>query len=168
MKPFALGLDSPGPRLTSTLQNRDPQRLMAIVAEHHHRGHARYTPRDVDGVPGEETWCNLFLQDVCEAMGVMMPRHKRANELIIWLATDGLRHGWEQAAEHVAQRMADEGQLAVAAWFSRSGGPGHVAVLVPSLGEDGTFIAQAGRTNFTRGTLANGFGDRLVTFFVHP
>lgn len=169
LTPFPLGLDPPGARLTSTLLDRDATRLMAIIGEHHLRGFGRYMPRDVDGDGKDDTWCNLFVQDVAEALGVLVPRHSRANELILWWATDGLRHGWEQATAHVAQRMADEGQLAVATWFSRNGGPGHVAVVVPSLGEEGAvFVAQAGRVRFTRAPLASGFGELPVTFFVHP
>lgn len=176
MTPFPLGLDSPGKRLSSTRDNRSAARLNAIIAEHHFRGHARYTPRDVDGRPGDETWCNLFAQDVCEAMGVMVPRQMRANQLVQWLAQDAAPFDWEclslatesdRDAAHVAQAMADEGQLALVGWVNPAG-PGHIAVVVPSLGEPGLWIAQAGRINFTRAPLAQGFGGRVVTFFGHP
>lgn len=179
MTPFPLGLDSPGKRLTSTRENRDPSRLLAIIAEHHFRGShghiwkdgnpvGRYTPYDVDGKPGDETWCNLFAQDVSEAMSVMIPRYTRANELVAWLGTPtAATFAWETVPAHVAQRMADEGQLALVGWVNPSG-PGHIAVLVPSLGEAGTFIAQAGGVRFTRGTVAQGFGGRAVTYFAHP
>lgn len=167
MTPFPLGLDPPGKRLTSSLQDRSALRLLAIVAEHHLRGFARYTPRDVDGDGHPDTWCNLFAQDVAEACGVLLPRHTRANQLMLWLMQESHEHGWEQAGAHVAQRMADEGQLAVGVWFNRQG-PGHIAVLVPSLGEAGTWIAQAGATRFTRAPVESGFGARPVTYFVHP
>lgn len=174
MTPFPLGLDSPGKRLTSTRVNRDAARLTAIIAEHHLRGFGRYMKRDVTGDGVDETWCNVFAQDVCEAMGVILPRNMRANELVMWLANAGAAFDWEtlgsngeEGAAHVAQRMADEGQLVLAGWVNPAG-PGHLAVLVPSLDEADVFIAQAGRTNFTRGTLAHGFGGRVVTFFAHP
>ena len=158
MSAFPLGFDSPGLRLTSSVVDRSPARLMAIVAEHHLRGFARYMPRDItgDGVP--ETFCNLFAQDVSEAMGVLLPRNTRANQLARWLATLGERVGWGMVGSHVAQRMADEGQLAVSIWVNQSGGPGHIAVLVPSLGEPGLWIAQAGAANFTRQSIVSGFG----------
>ena len=166
---FPLGLDSPGLRLGSTLQDRSPARLMAVIAEHHHRGVERYRPRDVDGIPGNETWCNVFAQDIAEAMGVVLPRYLRANELVLWLSSQSALHeGWEQVTGHVAQRMADEGQLAVGAWFNRNGGPGHICVLVPSLGDPGCWSAQAGAANFTRGLVSSGFGYREVSFFGHP
>ena len=170
MTPFPLGLDSPGKRLTSSPQNRSAARLLAIVGEHHYRGHARYTPRDVTGDNVAETFCNLFTQDVCEAMGVVLPRNMRANDLVRWLSSSvqARELGWEPVDAHTAQRMADEGQLAVVAWYNRNGGPGHIAVLVPSLDEPGTWIAQAGGRCFSRGLLAQGFGQRVVDFFAHP
>lgn len=168
--PFPVNLDPPGRRVTTgSLQNRDAARLLAIVAEHHLRGVARYRPHDITGDGHDETFCNVYSQDICEAMGVMLPRNKRINDLILWLATNGREHGWEQAdSSHTAQRMADEGQVALATWFNRNGASGHVAVLVPSLGEDGVWVSQAGRTCFTRGPLAAGFGQLPVTYFVHP
>ena len=178
MTPFPLGLDSPGKRVTtSTRMNRDAARLMAIVAEHLFRGFARYAKRDVTGDGIDETFCNLLVQDVCEAMGVTVPRNTRANALVQWLASPAAAaFDWEVLslateaeadAAHVAQRMADEGQLVLAGWVNPSG-PGHIAVVIPSLDEPGVWIAQAGRTNFTRGTLQTGFGGRAVTYFAHP
>lgn len=167
MTPFPLGLASPGKRLSSTRENRDATRLMAIVAEHHLRGHARYTPRDVTGDGINDTWCNLFAQDVCEAMSVMLPRNMRANDLVRWLELESKSWDWEAVPAHVAQRMADEGQLALVVW-SNPAGPGHIAVMVPSLGEPDHFCAQAGRINFTRGTVTQGFGGRVVGYFAHP
>lgn len=167
MMPFPVGLDSPGKRLASTRENRSPERLLSIIAEHHFRGHARYTPRDVTGDGIADTWCNLFAQDVCEAMSVMLPRHSRANDLVAWLTNKAHEFDWEGVTPHIAQRMADEGQLAVACW-ANPGGPGHIVVLVPSLGEAGEWCAQAGGSRFTRGTIAQAFGAKPVLFFAHP
>lgn len=170
MTPFPLGLDAPGRRVTtSSPARRSAVLLLAIIAETLFRGFARFTRRDVSGDGRPDTFCNLFAQDVAEAMGVLLPRYKLANQLIEWLTGPEARaHGWEQVDAHTAQRMADEGQLALACWHSRSDGPGHMAVLVPSLDEPGTWIAQAGKTNFTRGPLASGFGGVAVTYFAHP
>lgn len=174
MTPLPLGLDSPGPRLTSTPQNRSATRLMAIVAEHLHRGHARYLPRDVTGDGVDETWCNIFVQDVCEAMGAPMPRHRRANELFDWLVIQGALTvaaqtpvGWEKSDAHAGMAMAEQGCLAVAAWKNPTGS-GHMAILVPSLGEPGVWAAQAGRLCFTRELLQRGFGAIAPDVFVHP
>lgn len=163
---FPLGLESPGPRLRSDPSNRSPARLMAIIAEHHHRGVARYQPRDVSGDGRPDTWCNLFAQDVAEAMGVTLPRNTRANDLADWLSSIGRSSGWVEVSETVAQISADRGELAVASTVNPNG-PGHIAVLEPSLGEAGTWIAQAGATNFTRGSLRAGFGNLQPRFFAH-
>lgn len=169
MTPFPLGFDPPGARrYVSTLQNRSPELLCDILAEHQFRGAARYRPRDVDGKPGIETFCNVHSCDVAEAMGVLLPRGKRANELALWLASGGVEHGWEQVSEHTARAMADEGQLALAVWFNPNGGPGHIAPLEPSMGEPGVWCSNVGATNFLRGTVGQAFGSRAVTFFVHP
>lgn len=173
MNPFPLGLGTPGPRLTSNAQNRSGTRLMAIVAEHLYRGHARYAPRDVTGDGHPETWCNLFAQDVCEAMGIELPRHTQANELHAWLLRE-VGPGsftpphWERSDAHTGMAMAEQGCLALASWANPTGGSGHLAILVPSLGEPGVWCAQAGRICFTRELLQRGFGPIAPTVFVHP
>lgn len=164
---FPLGLESPGQRFVrSTEADRSAVRLMAIIAEHHHRGFARYAPRDVTGDGRPESWCNVFAQDVAEAMGVPLPRNTRANELAQWLATLGSQSGWVKVSERVAQIAADTGALALASTVNPSG-PGHLAVLVPSLGEPGIWVAQAGRINFTRRSVKAGFGELEPTYFAH-
>jgi len=170
--PFPLGLDSPGPRLASTLQDGSPLRLTFILGEHLTRGHARYARRDVtgDGVP--ETWCNLYAQDVAEALGVPLPRNTRANDLCDWLAAQSAvpGNGWETASAHVAQAMADAGGLALACWKNPTpGAPGHIAIVTPRLDPDEpVHIAQAGRVNFLRAPLQAGFGALPVVYYVHP
>lgn len=169
MTPFPLGFDPPGARrFTSTLQTRSPELLCDILAEHQLRGAARYRRRDVDGDGSPETFCNVHAVDVAEAMGVLLPRGMRANQLLLWLSTEGLKHGWEQVSEHVARAMADQGQFVVAAWYNRNGGPGHIAPLEPSLGEPGVWVSNVGASNFLRGTLSAAFGSAPVSFFAHP
>lgn len=166
---FPLGLESPGQRLRSTPQDRSPERLMAIIAEHHHRGVARYQSRDVTGDGVAETFCNLFAQDVAEAMSAPLPRHMLANATVAWLDAEAIRDASEWCAvdAHAAQMAANEGELALVGWVN-PGGPGHLAVVVPSLGDAGTWIAQAGRQNFTRAPLLSGFGTLPVRFWIHP
>jgi hypothetical protein len=78
------------------------------------------------------------------------------------------QRGWAMVSEHAAHGCAEEGMLAVVGYFNRNGGPGHVAVVVPSLDEPGTWVAQAGGRCFSRGLLASGFGSLPVSFWVHP
>ncbi len=169
MTPFPLGFDPPGQRrYTSTTANRSAELLCDILAEHQLRGAARYRKRDLDGDGTQETFCNVHSADVAEAMGVLLPRGLRANQLVLWLASMGIREGWEQVTEHAARAMADEGQLVFPTWFNRNGGPGHIAPLEPSLGEPGLWLSNVGASNFLRGTLAQAFGSLPVTFFAHP
>ena len=93
----------------------------------------------------------------------------RANDQVAWLASsDARQRGWGGVTEHAAVGCAEEGMLVLAGWHSRGAGPGHIAVVVPSLDEPGTWIAQAGARCFSRGLLAGGFGARFVDFWVHP
>lgn len=155
--------------ITSTPLDRSPARLALIVAEERVETNPAYVRRDVTGDSVPETWCNLFVFNVARRMGCPLPFGLRANQQVEWLGgPEGRAAGWEQVPEHVAQRMADEGQLVVPGWFNRNGGSGHVGVVMPSLGDPGTHLAQAGRTNFTRELLQRGFGDLQPTFFAHP
>lgn len=156
--------------LKSTLQDRSAVRLAFVVAQFQLETAFRWKKRDVDGRPGEETFCNFAAVAITTAMSVPLPQ-LRANEIALWLEGQSVdpHSGWEQVDEHTAQRMADEGQVAVAVWQNpQPGKPGHIAVLVPSLEEDGTWIAQAGVKNFTRGKLEAGFGPFKPLFYAHP
>lgn len=164
------------PPLTSTVQNRSPTRLAFVVAQFLLETAERFRKRDTDGRPGDETFCNFAAVAITSAMGAPLPQ-MRANAIALWLegqAVDEVSQ-WEAINEHIAQGMADEGQVAVAVWQNHelnpdgSTKPGHIAVLVPSLDEPGTWIAQAGATNFTRGLLVRGFGEgKDIRFYGHP
>lgn len=155
--------------LTSSVLNRSPQRLAFVVAQFHLETAERFRKRDTDGRTGDETFCNFAAVAITTAMGVPLPQ-MRANAIFAWLEGQALdpHSGWERVESHTAQRMADEGQVAVAVWSNSTGGPGHIAVLVPSLDEGGTWIAQAGAVNFTRGLVQRGFGDKEPEYFAHP
>ena len=154
--------------IQGTPANRSALLLEQIVIQHQVETAPRYQRRDVtgDGVP--ETFCNVYARDVCRALGVPLPENMRANDLVAWLSGSVVcGTGWEPATAHVAQAMANEGMPALAGWFNRNGGSGHIAVVLPSSSPT-LEIAQAGRTNFARGALARGFGDLSPSFFVHP
>lgn len=146
---------------------RSKELLDGIVAQHQVETAPRYQRRDVTGDSIPETFCNVFARDVCRALGVPLPENMRANDMVVWLSGSVVcGTGWEPVSAHVAQAMANEGMPALACWFNRNGGSGHIAVVLPSA--EGMEIAQAGRTNFARGALARGFGDLQPSFFVHP
>lgn len=136
----------------------------------------RYLRRDVTGDHVDETWCNFFLVEILAALGVTIPQ-LRANELVEWFVAQDqekkLGPGWDEVEAKEAQAHADRGYVVVAGWINpkvddrgyRS--PGHVALVVPSLGQLGVWIAQAGWSNFSRARLEHGFGLRPVRFFVY-
>lgn len=169
--PAAINLPA-SPRITSDASNRDAARLCAVVGQFCldlDTGNPRYGRRDLDGNPATlETTCNIFVRDFAAAMGCPV-EGLRANDQVTWLSSDAARQrGWAEVSLHAAQGCAEEGFLVIVGWHSRGQGPGHVAVLLPSLGEDGAFIAQAGARCFSRGSLASGFGSRAVSYFAHP
>lgn len=164
--------------LTSGTAKRDPALTEGIVAQFAVEVSPRYQPRDDDGNGVRETFCNIFAMDVTTALGCGLPRvwpvasqwrELNANALVEWLASAaGRERGWQPATDVEAQQAVDEGRVAVACWHSRGAGPGHIAVVVPSQGQPGTWIAQAGGRNSSRCKLAAGFGSKTVSFFVHP
>lgn len=125
------------------------------------------------------TYCNIFVSDVTRAAGQEVPhvistitgeaaelgsrnsREMRANDMVRWLAD--LKHGWREASRADAFDSARDGWLVVVCWDSQSIKPGHIAILLP----EGT-IAQAGAKNFVGGTVAQGFGNLPVRYFVSP
>lgn len=155
--------------IQSDRHTRSAELLELVVAQFRVEMHPRYARRDVTGDGSPETFCNAFARDVMMALHAQLPWGLRANQLMQWLAGDsGREHEWNQVTEHQAQAFAAEGFPVVGCWFNRNGGPGHIAIVVPSRGEPGTWIAQAGRTNFARGQISRGFGTLPVTFFAHP
>ena len=160
------------PPLRGDATNRSAQRLLAIVGQFAldaDTANPRYGKRDRDGIPEtQETACNALVRDAVAALGLEL-QGARANDQVAWLASDAARQrDWATVSEHAAHGCAEEGFPVVVGWHSRGQGPGHVALVVPSLDEPGTFIAQAGGRCFSRGLLASGFGTRAVTFFAHP
>lgn len=128
---------------------------------------ARYVKRDVDGVPGDETFCNMFVRETLRAQGVEIPR-MRANDLVEYFS---ITQPWDTVRPWVAQVLVRAGIPIVVGWKNPTGRTGHVARLVAPLpGEDPNawYIAQAGVTNFVHGTLGAGFGARPVQFFACP
>lgn len=154
--------------LQSDASNRDPVRTVLVVAQFAPEHAARYARRDLTGDAKDETFCNFFLRDTSEAMGAPVPQ-MRANDQVAWLSSEAARQrGWATVSEHAAMGCVSEGMLGVVGWVNRNGGPGHVAVMLPSLEHADSYVAQAGSRNFLWEPMTHGFGDREVTFFVHP
>lgn len=135
---------------------------------------ARYVKRDLDGRPGDETCCNFFVVDTCEAQGVIFPRvdghYMRANDLVAKYFTSAAP--WEIVKPWVALDLVRLGRVVVVGQVNPSG-PGHVVRLKAPRKNDnpnGWYIGQAGIRNFTHGPIEWGFGSnpKGLVFAVHP
>jgi len=165
------------PDLTSysAPQHRSAYNLVRVIEQFHVGTSERYRVRDTSGDGKPDTFCNIFASDVALGMGVVLPhdvldsgdpaepmhgKELSANATVRWLRQHGPRYGWQQVTEGEARAAADEGRFAVVTWLNVAGS-GHIAVLRPS--EAGhTMIAQAGRSCFEKGTLAQGFGGHSL------
>lgn len=158
-------IDVPASKLPHT-----PDKLRAVLRDLAVEKSQRYKARE------GQTWCNIFLWDVCRAMGCEIPhwvdkdgnradvgkgRELSANGMVRWLDEHGARHGWVDADRETAMDAAARGHVVVLGWDSKSAKSGHVAVMLP----EGT-IAQAGRRNFVGETISQGFGALPVRFWI--
>jgi hypothetical protein len=98
-----------------------------------------------------------------------------ANEAIAWLngtyghdVQTGPQLGWQTIDAAKAVEMANAGFVVVAGW-QNLGGIGHMALVRPdSTDVNNIRIAQAGGSNFTSGSLADGFGDlKPIQYFFY-
>lgn len=155
-------------------------RTEAVVRSFHVEVNPRYTPRDLNADGTRETFCNIFLWDFTSAMGAEIPHwvgadgapcpagkgHElNANRTVDWMLAHGVSHGWHAVTESAARMRARLGYPVVTMW-QHHGGIGHVAAVLPARSDE-TYIAQAGAVNFSRGPLAQGFGNLRPQFFTH-
>ncbi len=142
---------------------RSPEALLDVVAQLDPARSLRYQRRDVDGDGRPETFCNFFLRDALNALGVKTPKLV-ANELVRYLNE---AESWVACFAAAAAERAAAGFPTVAGWANpRPRLPGHVALVVPSL-EPGVRIAQAGRVSFNDGPVTQGFGALPVLYWTH-
>jgi hypothetical protein len=155
----------------------------------------RYTPNRQGK---NETYCNIFVSDATAAMGAALPTayddktgkpmtwdakagvwkgtgyEHDANGMVDWLDKFGPSNGWKKVTAEEAQKSANAGKPAVAAW-KNVGGIGHVAMVRPDSGTfdpaNGPKIAQAGGTNFDQGYVKDGFkgcpDKKQIEYWVH-
>lgn len=162
------------PNIVNVPGSRTPDALRAVVAQFQVELHPRYRARDIDGNGTIETCCNVFLSDVTAALSCPVPRRIgaawiRANDQYLWLSTQvGIDNGWIPGDMAIAGLRVDAGRPTVAAWRSMTGGPGHVALVVPPpKGRMGLWVAQAGAVNSECMPLRAAFGARPVSFYSH-
>ncbi|MEW5855252.1 MAG: hypothetical protein AB2A00_41125 [Myxococcota bacterium] len=167
--------------------NRSPSRYDRVLDQFKVGSNPRYTPRD------GKTFCNIFVGDATKAMGAPIPtaydpktgepakfnaktgkweggHEHNANGMVDWLNNHGAKKGWKKVSAEEAQKHANEGKPAVAAWKNPTGGSGHVAMVRPGTvdPEKGPTIAQAGANNFDKKHVTDGFGKgKDVEYWVH-
>ncbi len=155
----------------------------------------RYTPNRQGK---NETYCNVFVWDTTRALGAEVPiayddktgkpmtwdpkagvwkgsgYEHDANGMVDWLDKFGASNGWKKVTAEEAQKSANAGKPAIAAW-KNPGGTGHVAMVRPDGGPfdpaKGPKIAQAGKTNFDQGWVKDGFkgcpDKSQIEYWVH-
>lgn len=174
----------PSPDLTEVTRRQREERVKKILAE--------IDQLDVDHnflQKGDDTYCNIFAMTLAKKMGAELPEFVKrrskeepieyldANKMVAWLRGTfvnrdgdkmGPAPGWQTIDAAKAAAMAQAGYVVIAGRES-PGGIGHMAVVRPeSSGADDIRIAQAGRNNFSNGTLEQGFGSNGgIEFFVY-
>ncbi len=152
--------------IQSTPGNRSVTRYNDVINQFAVGVNPRYARRDGN------TYCNIFVWDVTKAMGAEIPhwwqgRELNANATNDWLHQNGAAHGWRKVSAAEAQAYANQGKPAVASW-KNPGGIGHIGMVRPGeITAGGPALAQAGASNFNRGHVADGFGNRPVEYWVH-
>lgn len=161
------------PKVTCCPNCRSVKRYFEVVRQFNVEADPRYQPAN------GQTFCNVFATDVAQAMGRTLPHwwlanEESANKLADWLDNQGKNYGWQEvtdagdcSADHTINGMVATGVLCIAIWKNPSGGPGHVAVILP-IDTGGLWIAQAGAHNFVGRPLAEGFGDKKPRFYTCP
>lgn len=142
---------------------RSPANLVDIVDQLDPAGAERYRRRDVDSNGTLDTFCNFFVRDALASLGVHVPK-LRANQLCGFFVT---ALDWRAVTQHEAVMRACSGYPTVAGWVNPKGGPGHVALMIPSVRADVPLCAQAGARNFASGTIALAFGNLPVSYWTH-
>ena len=147
---FWIALDAP---LQNDKENRSPANYYNVIAQFRVEDAARYAPND------GETFCNIFVWDVCRAMGTVLPQYYTedlmpaemdnyyytgsANVRACFLEVRGREYGWKEVDTKTAQARADEGYPTIAVWKNSSAEAdengvcahrpsGHIMVVRPS------------------------------------
>lgn len=151
--------------MTAACLPRSKEALRLALASFHVETAEKYRKRDVTGDNVPETFCNIFLRDVLEALSCPIPA-LLANALVIWFDSElGKASGWRRVDAHQALVLVNEGYPVVAGW-SNPRGHGHVAIGSPS-DADGLHVAQAGNINFTCRPVSRGFGLIPYALWAH-
>jgi hypothetical protein len=160
---------------TSTVSNPNvagggsgPQRLNQVLDQLNVEGNKKYLPTGVKG--NRTTHCNEFAQDALKNLGVPQGKYPTgmANSMNTWFNTQGPKNGWRKVSAAEAQQLANQGKPTVASWKNPTGVHGHIGMIRPGELKNGSpTMAQAGGTNFNKGTVRQGFGSKQPEYFVY-
>ena len=110
------------------------------------------------------TFCNQAVELFCDAMGVHIPKGLLARQQIAWLrSVAGREIGWAEVVPEVADVHADQGCPVLVGWTNPDEtDSSHIAMM-----REAKRIAQAGKRNFSDGSISMGFGTLPVKYFAH-
>lgn len=169
---------------SSSNNTADVKKVKDAIAALNVTKNPKYQPKNGN------TYCNIFAMDFCKKMGAPFPEwldwnkdgkiddYLNANEAISWLdgsynakkgvkVETGAQLGWKIISANEAAQYASEGKVVLAGWTNPvASDPGHLAVVRPESTAGNIQIAQAGGSNFDKGAVTQGFGNRPVTYFV--
>jgi hypothetical protein len=152
----------------STGGGSGPERLNQVLDNLNVERNPKYLPSGPRG--NRTTWCNRFSQDALRGLGVPEGKFPTglANNMNTWFHTQGAKNGWRKVSAAEAQALANQGKPTVATWKNPTGGHGHIGVIRPGELKNGSpTMAQAGGTNFNKGTVRQGFGNKEPQYFVY-
>ena len=111
------------------------------------------------------TFCNQFVQDACELLGVPLPRGLLARQQIAWWDSQlGQKAGWFEVLTAVeADRLSSLGRPVVATWLNPDKNKSSHVAMLRSPGR----ITQAGAHNYNDAPLVKGFGSYLPRFWAN-
>jgi hypothetical protein len=159
-------------KVTSCPHCRSQDRYREVLSQFNVKTNPRYTARP-DAQGRLQTYCNIFVADATKALGCeidhwWLGKELNANAVHDWLEKIGSSYGWIVCDGYRAVLAATQGHPAVVVWKNPQGGSGHVAMVLPSTGQE-IRIAQAGRNNLFDAPLKDGFGNVApLKFYYHP
>jgi flagellum-specific peptidoglycan hydrolase FlgJ len=184
MENWALGQEQPSdfqPVGVADFSPSEAQRILAVV-ELVNPEQPYYLKHDITGDGKPETFCNWFVADVLEVLGIQLPRYdssagyyptphplyannKKTKPFSASALYKYFQQGgdgkWREVDRSEAVALANQGEVVLPSIS------GHIALVIPGGQNSEVRIAQAGRLCGKNLKLEQGFGQSDVAFFCH-